>query len=174
MSKSNELTPKIYVACLAAYNNGTLHGCWIDAAQEVEEMREDIHRMLAASPEPSAEEYAIHDYENFAGLKLSEWEGLEGVRAYALFLQEHGELGARLLEHFGNDLQEAERAQENYAGCYASLADFAEELTQETSEVPQHLARYIDYEAMGRDMEMSGDLITLQTGWDELHIFWSH
>ena len=27
--------PRIYVACLAAYNNGILHGAWIDAAQVV-------------------------------------------------------------------------------------------------------------------------------------------
>ena len=26
-------TPKIYVACLAAYNNGKLHGSWIYADQ---------------------------------------------------------------------------------------------------------------------------------------------
>ncbi len=26
--------PRIYVACLAAYNNGHLHGAWIDAAQD--------------------------------------------------------------------------------------------------------------------------------------------
>jgi Antirestriction protein (ArdA) len=25
--------PRIYVACLAAYNNGYLHGAWIDAIQ---------------------------------------------------------------------------------------------------------------------------------------------
>jgi hypothetical protein len=31
---SNE-APKIYVACLASYNNGILHGKWIDAVQLV-------------------------------------------------------------------------------------------------------------------------------------------
>lgn len=27
----SELKPSIYVACLAAYNNGYLHGMWLDA-----------------------------------------------------------------------------------------------------------------------------------------------
>jgi hypothetical protein len=27
--------PQIYVACLAAYNNGRLHGVWIDAVRHV-------------------------------------------------------------------------------------------------------------------------------------------
>ena len=41
---------RIYVACLAAYNNGILHGCWIDAEQEPDEIRSGINEMLKASP----------------------------------------------------------------------------------------------------------------------------
>ena len=36
MQTTQTTTPKIYVACLAAYNNGFLHGQWIDANQETE------------------------------------------------------------------------------------------------------------------------------------------
>lgn len=36
-------TPKIYVACLSAYNNGYLHGLWIDATQEAEDIEDDIN-----------------------------------------------------------------------------------------------------------------------------------
>ena len=32
-------TPRIYAACLAAYNNGHLHGRWIDATQDPETVR---------------------------------------------------------------------------------------------------------------------------------------
>lgn len=35
--------------------------------------------------------------------------------------------------------------EDNYCGCYASLADYAEELTEETTQIPEHLAFYIDY-----------------------------
>lgn len=55
-----EDTPHIYVACLAAYNNGKLHGAWIDATQAPETIREAIQAMLKASPEPDAEEWAVH------------------------------------------------------------------------------------------------------------------
>ncbi|WP_339798097.1 antirestriction protein ArdA, partial [uncultured Hyphomonas sp.] len=51
--------PRIYVACLAAYNNGRLHGAWIDATTP-EEIRAAVRAMLAASPEPDAEEWVIH------------------------------------------------------------------------------------------------------------------
>ena len=62
--------PRIYVACLAAYNNGCLHGRWIDATTP-DEIRREVSAMLAASPEPGSEEHAIHDYEGFEGAHLS-------------------------------------------------------------------------------------------------------
>lgn len=40
--------PRIYVACLAAYNNGILHGAWIDADQEPWAIWDAIRAMLAA------------------------------------------------------------------------------------------------------------------------------
>jgi hypothetical protein len=46
------ITPKIYVADLAAYNAGKLRGIWIDAAQEPDEIRAEVQAMLAGSPEP--------------------------------------------------------------------------------------------------------------------------
>jgi antirestriction protein len=42
---------KIYVADLAAYNNGKLHGIWINACDDVEDIQEQINKMLAESPE---------------------------------------------------------------------------------------------------------------------------
>lgn len=54
-----------------------------------------------------------------------------------------------------------------------SLADYAEELTEETTEIPESLRHYIDYEAMGRDMRLNGDVFTIETGYREVHIFWS-
>ena len=37
------LSPQIYIACLAAYNNGKLHGVWIDATQDVDHIWEEIN-----------------------------------------------------------------------------------------------------------------------------------
>ncbi len=53
-------TPSIYVACLASYNNAILHGVWIDATQSEDDIMKEIWEMLDNSPEPNAEEYAIH------------------------------------------------------------------------------------------------------------------
>ena len=166
---------RIYVADLAAYNNGILHGAWIDAAQDIDGIWDQVNAMLKASPIDDAEEYAIHDYEGFEGYSLSEHEGLETVHEIACFIEEYPEIGGAILEHFCGDMDEAVKAlDENYSGCYKSVADYAQELTEETSEIPKHLEFYIDYERMGRDMELSGDIYTIDTGYEEVHIFWNH
>ena len=165
--------PRIYVACLAAYNNGHLHGVWSDAAQDVEDIQSDIVAMLAASPIPLAEEWAIHDFEGFEGAEIGEYTSIETVVKIAGFVSEHGELGGKLLAHFGGDLEDAQSAFENYAGQHKSLADFAQELTEETTEVPQSLVYYIDYVAMARDMELNGDVFTIELGFEDVHVFWA-
>ena len=92
-------TLKIYVACLAAYNGGTLHGAWIDAAQEPDEIYAEVKKMLAASPEPGAEEWAIHDYDGFGSLRLGEWEQFSTISAIAQATEEKGEAMLGFLAH---------------------------------------------------------------------------
>ena len=137
---------------------------------------DEFKAMLKASPiEEETEEYAIHDFEGYGSYRLSEYEGLERAHELAVFFEEHGELASELLDHYGDDIEEATKAkEENYCGCYSSLADYDQELTEQTSEVPKHLEFYIDYDKMGRDMEMSGDIFTIETAHDEVHIFWNH
>lgn len=45
---------RIYVACLASYNNGRLHGAWIDVdGKDGDDIREEVAAMLRASPYPN-------------------------------------------------------------------------------------------------------------------------
>lgn len=164
---------RIYVADLAAYNAGYLHGVWIDATLDVDDIQAHIDTMLAASPVSDAEEYAIHDFEGFGSYRLHEYAGIESAHEIACFIEEYPDFGAALLDHTG-DVDEARKvAEEDYCGCHRSLADYAQELTEETSDIPSHLINYIDYEKMARDMEMSGDVFTIETAWDQVHVFWS-
>ncbi len=66
-----------------------------------------VRAMLGASPEPDAEEWAIHDYEGFEGARLSEYASFETVCALAEFISEHGALGAKLYREFGDDVEQA-------------------------------------------------------------------
>lgn len=164
--------PRIYVACLAAYNNGILHGAWVDADQEAWAIYDDVRDMLAASPIVGAEEWAIHDYEGFGGVRIEEYSSLETVSQLAAFIAEQGDIGAALLDYYSGDLEEAREAiEDRYHGAHASLADYVQELTEETTPIPSTLRYYIDWQAMARDAEMSGDLFTVTTAHDVVHVF---
>lgn len=166
---------RIYVADLAAYNAGKLRGVWIDATKDMEDIWNEVKAMLSKSPEPLAEEYAIHDYEGFEGYGLSEYEGLDKAHEIACFIEEHGKIAGELLNYFGGDLEEAIRMiEDNYCGLWDSLEDYARDLTEQTMEVPENLEHYIDYEKMGKDMALSGDILTFEVRLDEVHIFWAH
>lgn len=93
------------------------------------------------------------------------------MRQIACFIEEHPDMGAALLAHF-NDLDQARKAaDEAYCGCYASLADYAQELTEQTTSIPDSLAGYIDYSAMARDLEYGGEVLVIETGFEQVHVF---
>jgi antirestriction protein len=164
--------PRIYVACLAAYNSGTLHGAWIDATQGEWGIWDDIQKMLAASPIPDAEEHAIHDYEGFEGARIEEYTGIETVAKLAAFITEHGALGGAVLAHYNNDLDEATEAMtERYLGAYKSLTDYIQEVTEDSITIPQALQYYINWQAMAYDAEINGHVLTINTAYDEVHVF---
>jgi antirestriction protein len=166
------LEPRIYVACLAAYNSGRLHGAWIEVEDDLEAVVDAVATMLAVSPEPGAEEFAIHDHEGFGGVEVGEFMPLAKVVEIANFLRERGALGALVLSHFNGDLDEAEGALEDgYRGRFDSMADYIQALTEESTEIPETLRLYIDYEAMARDAEISGDVFTIDAPDGQVHVF---
>jgi len=83
--------------------------------------------------------------------------------------------GLKVLSYYGGDLDDARSALEDrYAGAYASLEDFAEEIASEHfASVHDSMKGYIDYEAIGRDMALSGDIITFELAHDDIRIFWA-
>lgn len=175
-----EVTPRIYVASLADYNAGRLLGRWIDADQAAECIREQIAEMLAESRQLVAEEWAIHDYEGFGSLRLGEFEDLERVADAACVIAEHGPLFAALVNHFGGleyNEQARQYLEDGYCGAFDSLADYAEQLIEDCygsllNDLPDFIRYHIDYERIGDDMELSGDIFTVELG-GVVHVFHS-
>ncbi len=149
-------TPKIYVACLAAYNSGYLHGIWCDATQDEDGIYKDIYDMLAKSPVEGGEEWAIHDYSGFGDARLDEYESIPHVVKLAEFIDEHGELGATLLGDYSIDDAQT-LLEDQYHGAYDSEVDFAQSIFEEcySDAIPKNLIYYIDHEAFSRDLFMS-------------------
>lgn len=154
--------PRIYVACLASYNAGVLHGAWIDAT-DVDTIEEAIQAMLSESQRPDAGEYAIHEYENFHGLKISESEDIDRVAELGALIDEHGAIFAAYANHVGVDYATEESFEDACCGEWDSERAYAEYLFDELylHEVPEHIQRYIDYEAFARDLFM-GDYFSAE------------
>lgn len=144
------MQPRIYVACLAAYNNGKLYGTWIDADQEPKDIEEAVQEMLKNSSEPGAEEWAIHDYKDFGPLELDESEGFNVVSQKAQLLVEYGEVFGYALNNVHGDIDQAVSDMNNYKGGWNSVEDFARHDLDESDEawnrLPTNLQACFDFE----------------------------
>ena len=170
------VTPRIYVADLAAYNAGRLVGTWIRADQEPEAIHAEIQAMLAASPEPASEEWRIDDTDNFGAARISEYESIENVSAIAKLIAEHGDLAAELIAHTGGVDEAREMLDEQYQGAFDSLTAWAEQLMEDTGQLnalPANIRGYFDFEAFARDAELGDDILAINTSDGITHVFWA-
>lgn len=172
--------PRVYVASLADYNEGRLHGAWIDADQDEDELARAIKEMLARSPSPGAEEWAIHDYEGFGPLRLDEFESLAAVATIAKGIDEHGPAFAAWAAHVGTDSEALDEFEDAYMGEWESAVAFAEEMLDDMGHideimrnVPEHLAPYvqIDYRGFVSDLVRNGELATLEKPDGGIYVF---
>ena len=155
---TQQLKPRIYVACLAAYNAGNLHGRWLDAAREPGEIQDDICSILASSPVVSGGDYAIHDYEDFGVIRVEEYHGIPEVSRLALLIEQHGEAFAAYASYVGVEYATEESFQDAYHGHWDSELAYAENIFDELyiHQLPENLRFYIDYEAFSRDLFLDG------------------
>lgn len=164
-------TPRIYVASLSDYNAGILHGAWIDANQDEDDIREEIKEMLAESRNQPAEDYAIHDYEGFCGIKISEYSGIDEIAAIAEAIEEHGEKFALVYDDLQSIDAAIEACTDRYYGEFDEVEDYAYDFLHDCYEIPDYLENYIDYEAFGRDLQLGGDIEVYQSSDYTYHIF---
>lgn len=147
---------RIYVACLASYTAGTLHGVWIDCdGLDADDLGEAVQAMLADSKQPNAEEFAIHDFEGYPG--IGEYTSLTEVAAISEALEEHGDAFLAASENFVGPsavVSALGYLEENYRGVWDSLEDYAQEQAQDCGDmenVPDWLKYHIDWEGVVRD-----------------------
>lgn len=172
--------PRIYVASLADYNAGRLHGRWIETGFGEECIRDDIQAMLAESAEPGAEEYAIHDFEGFGPVEIDEYDSIAFIAALTEVLEDVGngfgyyfnvmgvDRTAAAVEDARSDFDDA------YIGLYNSVRDYAEQYLEDTGaleSMPEELRAYFDYDAYARDLELGGDIWAVLEPGRGYHLF---
>jgi antirestriction protein len=157
---------------ITSYNAGKLHGKWIDCDQDSDIIWEEIREMLKESPEPIAEDWAIHDYENFGDLRISEYADIEKVAECAQLLEKHGLAFAAYASYVGEDYATEESFEDAYCGEWDSEKAYAEDLFDEcyAHDIPENLRFYMDYEAFARDLFI-GDCFSIDSGNGTVYVF---
>lgn len=171
--------PRTYIACIASYNEGILHGDWIDLDGTCD-IEEEITRILKSSPIAEAEEWAVHDHEECG--HLSEYPGLDGLLSIESAYEEtqlhdiDWEIYCEYCSHLGNDpsADHIDSFQNQYAGQADSLIDWCRDFLEGTGDLlklPDNLQYYFDFSAFARDMEINDVFTISDTG--NTHVFWN-
>ena len=202
--------PSIYVAVLADYNAGNLTGEWVDLdGLDADDLREEIARILRTSKHPnvtvpcptcgdeeehpadcadchgrgevpSAEEWAIHDYEDMPS--LGEYPSvatiIEAVERITPPAGVDDDEWAAYLEHcddVGKEPSE-EDLDDCRAGSGMSELDWCEEFLESCGtldSIPANLRAYFDTRAYLRDMKLGGDVDFVEHN-GTTYAFWRH
>lgn len=182
--------PRLYVASLSDYNAGILHGAWLRADTDPEDLWRGINGMLAASPTTKrygevAEEWAIHDYEGFSSVRLGEYDSIERVAALARGIGRHGDAFAAWWSMDAREEEKDDRLdaafEEHYLGEYSSVEEYGQQVLddmgieiEQLPGVPEGLRPYVrvDVEAWTRDMQYGGE-ITIVESKSGVYVFWT-
>lgn len=168
--------PRIYVASLSDYNNGLLHGTWLDASQDLDDLHSGISSMLERSPTPGAEEWAIHDYDNFGPVRIDEYEQLDVVHRIAVGIRDHGEPFAHWASIVGVDQDDLDRFEDAYRGTWENDIVYVESLLDElgveealdNADIPLRAYIRIDTAMLAQDLRAD---LHFSAGGNGVHVF---
>ena len=166
-TKTGTASPSIYVACLASYNSGHLHGRWIDLTGGEDATETDIREMLATSPAPDAEEYAVHDFEGFGAYRVSEWSNVSTLVEIAEAVEEYGPFILAYLAEVHDDLGDAVASAEEMteADSFAAyVSDYVDDCILAEVDPGSPLALYFDYDKFERDMAYEHTILANPAG----------
>lgn len=130
LGKKNDGEPRVYVACLGCYNEGVLHGAWMDTDELESEwnfgdLREDGSYPMTRCKKLHHEEWAIHDKEY---IPCGEHPDIDDLLVVMRAIEEHGDAFREWYEYNAGHYDDpVEMWEEQYQGEYDSEKDFAEE-----------------------------------------------
>lgn len=159
---------QIYITDLAAYNAGHLIGEWVVLPMDEEELQGKITEILAtgaqACEDDEHEEIFVTDYE-CEYMRINEYDSIENLNEIALTVDGLGEDELRAIRFLmDNSLVNGfEDAIAHYEEVIihedSTMEDIAYAYINEcygVDSLPSIIANNIDYEAIGRELEMDG------------------
>ena len=154
----------IFITNLGKYNEGELIGEWVKLPTIKREL-EAVYERIGINEE--YEEMFITDYEtDIVGLKIGEYDNIDELNELAEELEDLDEAEQKAIQAMLLDGYEFEDALEkvtdgdfNIYHNRKDMTDVAYEVVEECGylqNVPENVARYFDYEAFGRDLDIEG------------------
>jgi antirestriction protein len=156
---------KIYVGTYSKYNNGSLHGAWLDLEDfsGKEEFLQACEELHSDEDQP---ELMFQDWEDIPASFITEssidertWDWLDldadARQAVASYLEQ--------VDH----CSDIAAALECHEGVHESEQDWARDFWDQTgmaSELPEYAQNYIDYEQFARDARLGGDMVFVNEG----------
>jgi antirestriction protein len=159
--------PKIYVADLAAYNEGKLVGEWIDldeysSGDEVMKAIQSLLEKWSKEAGVTREEYAIHDVENIPDSLYSEHMGEKDFDAFYEVYEAAKDSGCPLYvaSQWINEGNDAASFSDAYRGEFRTFREYAEQFVDGVGiDNISNADYYFDYDAFGHDerINMGGE-----------------
>ena len=152
--------PRAWIGCLACYNEGRLRGDWFSAAEAADVTPRQIHGGRATSHE----ELWVFDHDNipvdgeFAPMDATGWAevydkvGPEQWPALCAWVR-----SGSYVAQGDTDLPCVGDFEEAYVGNWDSFREYSDQYVEDTGMldgVDDDVARYWDYAAFARDLEM--------------------
>lgn len=162
---------RIFISNMGKYVEGELIGEWLELPCTDDEL-EAVKERIGINDEPDEngryyEEWFITDYEtDIEGIEVGEYADLDVLNELAESMEYFNNDELTAFQAFlqdGSNLDDALESVQNgdyriYDNC-DTMEDVAMEIVEEygyLNNVPEHVARYFDYEAFGRDLDIEG------------------
>ncbi|MBA3026709.1 MAG: antirestriction protein ArdA [Sulfurimonas sp.] len=161
---------RVYITDLEAYNNGYLVGRWVDLPMNDDLLAECVENILqegrdTCNHQHFHEEYFITDFE-CEYMTIEEYSPLGKYNHIAEDMEGIDEDGVKAIKflmenNLVKDIFEAMKTYEDSVRIYEnqSMEDIAYDYIQECysfENIPDIIANNIDYEKIGRDLEIEG------------------
>lgn len=145
------------------YRNGGMNGKWFALPMTEGELAAAFASIGVKYTEDDTilnRDYVITDYENDYEFKVGDYEPIELLNDLADRLDHVNDMGwlRAYVDETGESLDEAIDRYEDNSVFYENmtLVEVAEELVNESYDLPEFARRYFDYEAFARDLGYDG------------------
>ncbi|BAZ47058.1 antirestriction protein (plasmid) [Chondrocystis sp. NIES-4102] len=177
-------TPHIYITptLYSVVGVNSRVGIWINTISLPRHIKAQINRIFP-NCEPSLDQFLIKDTANFHGFDISKFKNLDCINALSTSIKEHGKAFTLYLNSEGVEIDSLHSVdelitnfEEHYQGCFDSIEDYVDYYYQETGLLNSIKAAglpryYIDWVAIARDWECSGNYLFLKESYDQIHVF---